>query len=302
MGVADEERFLDDLIRRRAKSLARGKGLFIAPENLLAVRESESVRRQPGYWLRLGSPREDDPAKSLDMREVADRFPNVGKFAIDHRCRNINALAEIDTLEQLYVQGIAEGETLELKKFGKLEYFSFEASWRSIDFAGAQTRHIGVGDPTTGGDRFSIAKDIAVVSSLELIMVRSLNLNFVEYLHNLNSLELHYMRRLRDLSGIRYATKSLESLTISRISKDVDLSVIATAKGLQRLSMENMKIPSLDFLQNLPSLRFLNLMGSNVLDGRLAQLLDHSSLQEAYWDNRRHYDMKDVEFMSRRGC
>ncbi|WP_409292919.1 hypothetical protein [Peribacillus sp. SCS-37] len=127
---------------------------------------------------------------------------------------------------------------------------------------------------------------------LELNWSTIQNFAGVEKLSNLKRLDLHYCTKLQDDSGISKIKNTLEILEINNSRKLVpnDLLELNNLRVLRLNACGNLE--NLSFLCHFPKLISFAFVDTNVLDGDLTPLIDHPTIREAGFMNKRHYNYK----------
>ena len=114
-----------------------------------------------------------------------------------------------------------------------------------------------------------------------------------ENLSELRELELTYLSKLTDIDELIHL-KKLKVLSFEAC-KNVDFTSISKIKNLEKLLMINCgELPSLQFIEDLPKLKFLVFNKTNVVDGDLSYC---ERLEYVGFDNKRHYTHKMSDFV-----
>lgn len=134
--------------------------------------------------------------------------------------------------------------------------------------------------------------DLPVLLKLSAVQCDFCSLSGVENCPQLQWLSLSYMRSLTDISALKSLAPTLRALYIENCPKISDFSVIAKLKNLEYLELTGKnEIPSLDFIRELPNLKFISL-SMNVLDGDITPCL---GMQYADVVCKRHYNLKNKD-------
>lgn len=132
---------------------------------------------------------------------------------------------------------------------------------------------------------------LTTLSSLQLVQGNIATLSGISNLSGLNHLELHYMKGLEDISEI--AKLPLTHLEIQKCAKIYDYDTVSQIESLESLSLQGTApIPSLDFIMNLRNLKKMSILDSNVLDGNFDVCLEHPTLEQIAFNDKRHFNIK----------
>ena len=130
------------------------------------------------------------------------------------------------------------------------------------------------------------------LENLRIIESPIITLDGIEAASGLRRLELHYNRRLTDISALGKLSETLEYLEIGVCGKIKDFSVLKELKNLKFLILKGSNIlPDISFIREMPDLRVFHLT-MNVEDGDLSLC---ENLPYARVQNRRHYSHKDKD-------
>lgn len=117
------------------------------------------------------------------------------------------------------------------------------------------------------------------------------NFQGIEKYPNLKRLELHYCTKLISDQGILPLANTLEWLHINQSKKLEEVTEFDRLKELRVLCLNNCgPIPSIDFIRKLPNLIDFRFVDTNILDGDLTPLIEHPSLRNTGFLNKRHYN------------
>lgn len=106
----------------------------------------------------------------------------------------------------------------------------------------------------------------------------------------LESLSLHYLRSLRDISALNSIADTLKLLSIENCPRLSDFSALYNLIKLEHLHLYGGNdIPKLDFLRNMTNLRTFCIT-MNVVDGDLGLC---TNIPYVSCKDRKHYNMKD---------
>jgi hypothetical protein len=136
-------------------------------------------------------------------------------------------------------------------------------------------------------------KDFSSIERLFLAQSKCESLNGISGFKNISSLEICYMSKLSDISGLDVA--SLKELIIENSKKINDYSPIVQCANLEKLYIHHSApIPSLDFVRSLKNLKSFRFIGTDVLDGNLEPLF---SVSDVCFTQKKHFSHKLSDFM-----
>ncbi len=109
------------------------------------------------------------------------------------------------------------------------------------------------------------------------------SLDGIDTFVNLKNLQIHYCRKLRDLSAIS-RLKNLELLNIYCTPNIEVVFDIARLKTLKMLSFNNVaKLETIKGIEKLPNLKELGLSRVKVLDGDYEPIVNCANLKSVFW-------------------
>lgn len=130
------------------------------------------------------------------------------------------------------------------------------------------------------------------LEKLTIIQSKLQTLNGIEAFSNLKSLVLYNNYSIRDISALRNAASSLQTLVIENCSKIKDFSSLESLRGLRHLQLYgNNTLPNLGFLLNMQELKTFTFT-MNVEDGDLELC---KNIPYASCRNRKHFNLKDAQ-------
>jgi len=131
------------------------------------------------------------------------------------------------------------------------------------------------------------------LSYLELNWANIKNFDGIEKFRNLKRLELHYCVKLESDFGLSRLKDTLEFLHINTSMKFKFTDELLQLKKLKVLCLNACgPIDNLEFLKNFPNLIDFRFVNTNVLDGNLKPILDHSTIRTVGISNKKHYNYK----------
>lgn len=117
----------------------------------------------------------------------------------------------------------------------------------------------------------------------------------IQRLNRLKRLELHYCTKLQSDSGLSSLSDTLEYLHINQSKKFVPTKELLSLKKLRGLRLNACgDLESLSFLHEFPHLISFTFVNTNVIDGDLTPILNHPSIREVGFLNKRHYNISDT--------
>ena len=131
-------------------------------------------------------------------------------------------------------------------------------------------------------------------NSLQYLELNLSNCESVEGIKNfphIKRLELHYCLKLVSDEGLSNVADSLEWLHINKSKKFKFANELIKLKKLKVLCLNDCgSIDNLDFLQYFPSLVDFRFVNTNIKNGDLTPILEHKSLINAGFLNKKHYN------------
>lgn len=101
---------------------------------------------------------------------------------------------------------------------------------------------------------------------------------------------------VKDLSGCR----GLRELEIDGGKKIQDLhATLSDCRRLERLVLMNVSdLQDVRFVEHMPALRWLNLMGTQVVDGDMTPLIEHPKLEYVVFTSKKHFSHTEAQVRS----
>jgi hypothetical protein len=129
---------------------------------------------------------------------------------------------------------------------------------------------------------------------LELNCANIRDFTGLEKFNNLKRLELHYCIKLEHDKGLSSINESLQFLHINQSKKFKFTDELLKLKKLKVLCLNACgTIENLDFLSNFPNLIAFSFVDTNILDGNLKPILEHPTIRNVGFLNKRHYNYTD---------
>jgi len=116
------------------------------------------------------------------------------------------------------------------------------------------------------------------------------NLNFLPKASKLNYLEINSISKLKDVTDLKSMSDSLRELDFNGCKNIEDPeATLSMLKYLEVLKCNNVIFENLKWIRNLPNLKQLILLDSDVIDGDISHAKDISYVAI---DNKRHYNYR----------
>lgn len=137
---------------------------------------------------------------------------------------------------------------------------------------------------------------ITTATYLELNLSNIINFNGISKLGQIKRLELHYCTKLESAEGLSNLNGHIEWLHINHSKKFSITKELLDLKKLKVLCLNSCSpIENLKFLKDFPELVDFRFVDTDVLDGDLTPLLEHPTLVNAGFLNKRHYNLKEKD-------
>lgn len=144
-------------------------------------------------------------------------------------------------------------------------------------------------------DKLADGKDTPCERTLDYLNLSCTNIRTLNGLENTESMkyvELSYNRVLSDVSALKHCGQNLKILRIENCPKITDFSFLYSLSGLVSLRLNGKnELQSLDFLQEMPNLSFLNL-SMTVLDNDISPCL---KIPRVCLKGKRSYSLQDKD-------
>ncbi len=289
MNLLVEEEYLLSLIERRQSGMARGPGIKIRPSDLTKVRQTLEIFEQWGGWLRFY----EEEGADIDLVEVVDRFPYLQRIDVDGAMKNLFALEQCEHLETLSIHGKTKSEALDISKIKQLLSFGFDDDIAGINIASASLNELKACGKHFAGSDLRTLSNCPAIENLTLINVQCETLNGIESLRQLKRLVLNGCKHITSLTSLGTVSESLIALHLENITKNLELDVIGKLQNLEQLSLVGIgDIESLRCISAHQKLQNIILSRVNILDGRLSLLKNLTSLRNADYIDKPHYDLR----------
>jgi len=134
---------------------------------------------------------------------------------------------------------------------------------------------------------------LKTLKELELEQCKIEDLNFLVQLPRLKCLRVSYNNNLKFIEGI-VKNKKIKGIEIQSCKKIEDWEALSRAYQLEYILLEDCgEIESLTFLEGLPNLKVVRLVGNTkVKDGKLKSIIEKENMEYAGVPIFKHYDIK----------
>lgn len=183
----------------------------------------------------------------------------------------------IYNLDELVFLELLNSSDFKLDKMKKLTFFSTNSLYKVKNIEKTFTlKTLQLIDPLGAYDM----KDLTLLSKLNSIDTLSLyglrieSLSGIKEMTKLEVLLLRDLKCLQDINEIKYLSNTLNGLLIDRCKEIKDYTVLSSLHELHFLSLDNIKVPALDFIKPLTSLNTFISSNSFFIDGDLSVVND----------------------------
>jgi len=128
---------------------------------------------------------------------------------------------------------------------------------------------------------------------LNVIKTRIATLDGIERFPGLKKLEIYGAPALKTIRQLKFLP-NIDEIWFETCKKVKDYDTLGGVKPLKKIVLTNSgEIPSLGFVRELPSLKFISFVGTNVLDGDISHC---NELKYVGFNDKRHYNHKMKDF------
>jgi protein phosphatase 1 regulatory subunit 7 len=272
MTLPDGRRFLkldSDLLLTQLSDLRKGKYFGAA------------IGRIHGYQL-------DDIDKLAELVELEG-------LHVQDEIADLSALSRLKGLKYILVTG--PKQRIDFSTFPSLEELRI-GEWNSnatgVDACVRLERlHVRGYHPAKGG---LASLGAPKVRQLELVQSWVASLAGLDRFPALETLTLHTLTKLADISDLRRVKSSLRKLVIERCKKVVDWEPIGELTELRNLLIRGCSdVPSIAFVSKLKKLETFGVLETTITDGKLAPVLGLEHLTFVGVTDKKHYSHKDAQ-------
>ena len=237
------------------------------------------------------SPQEGFGDKDLNIL-LSINTENVIGLILEH-CGDID-ISAISALTMIkYISVSDTKRPIDLSWFPKLEYVNIDW-YHGIKFFNGEnfvrTLYLDHFKPKDGC--LDLLKSFTNVRELRVVQSSIRNLDGIGSLIRLESMLLGYLPNLQDISSIGLLSDTLLELEFEKCGKIANHHEVKSLKKLTKLLFCSCgTMPSIDFINDMKSLKFFTFIGTNVVDGDMSPLL---RLDYAAFTNKRHFSHKFI--------
>lgn len=144
----------------------------------------------------------------------------------------------------------------------------------------------------------SFVSNITWLKQLEITQSTITKLNGLEKLDSLEKLEFHYCSKLKTLDCLETSKESLTYLFFDHCKSIINHEYVTRLHHLYTLAFNDCgAIPSIKFINTMPSLKDIRFMGTDVIDGDMTPCI---GFKYAAFTNKRHFThtMEQIEKLS----
>lgn len=255
--------------------------------------ETAELRSCDGYMLVPTN----SAKQTVDLRSVRQRFPSVAMLRVLETQSHLDELPIFERLQSVWIVGIDKREKADISSLKHLSSLYIESSARLSGYENPSLESLIVFRTNIGFDNLDFLDNFPNLKELWLIGGRYGDLEGLKYVPNLLKLRLVDLRRITSFNGIQHLADSLLVLGIDGCSGAQDLNHLAGLHRLRDFFLFNRKqIPSLSFCKGMHNLRFFSFPQTDVADGKISELRSLEFLNNTYFTNKRHFDLKRKDF------
>jgi hypothetical protein len=237
------------------------------------------------------------PIIPVDCVELARVYPGmVGISLIEETC-NIAGLENCGNLERVGIEILPKSENLNFSRLRNLKVLGFgqgyglNQSLASVLEQCPKLQSLNLCSARFSDHDFESLRFCPDIMELRIIDGRFRNVQGLRHLKGLLSLWLH-CRYVESFKGIETQADTLRFLTVGSCHKAREFDLLEKLRKLWYLEIEHYdSLPSVDFLMGMQELDFLRLC-TRIEDGNTKRLLELPALSFAYFDNKKHNNMK----------
>lgn len=140
-------------------------------------------------------------------------------------------------------------------------------------------------------------EELSELTNLEELVLTQSQITSLKGLNNfsrLKKLEMNYNSKLENIDEAGKAQNELKELVIESCKSIQNYACLNLLKELIKLTIYNCSdIPSINFVKDLPKLKFFVFMGSNVIDGDISPCI---GLEYVAFTDKKHFSHKMKDF------
>ena len=213
----------------------------------------------------------------------------------DFKLSNIKGIQSLQNLETLSIGYCENNKTsgdidIDFSKFPKLKYLYIP--WFSKGFeltCNKELESLIIYGFAPKSKNFTSLKLPQSLKCLELVRANIVNFDGLEMPLG-EKIESYYCRNIESLKGIDNVAKTLKRVMIENSKKLLDYEAISKCTKLESIVFSKCgDIPSLSLISSLTQVRHFVILGTNVIDGNISQLLN---IEKVAITNKSHYNYK----------
>lgn len=230
--------------------------------------------------------------KSLDL--LLPLKNKIQGLALNDRV-NIDLLDQFEGLKILGGDINPEGK-LNLKWFPHLEILGCKPSKNISGLESCQKlRFLTLQNYNPKGQDLNELPVLQSLEKLEIIKTNIQTLSGIERFKRVTEFELYGAPKLLTCSALISLSNGLKIVSFELCKKVEDFEALAKLRKLEKIMLtDSGKIGSLAFVKDLPNLKFISFVGTNVVDGNLFHC---SKIEYVGFDNKKHYSHKMRDLM-----
>lgn len=212
---------------------------------------------------------------------------NLTELCISDFCYNIDFnISKFPHLTSLIVNGNVNIKEMKKNKLKELLFFKTDKfPWDSF---GESIERLSLRE--CKNYTLSTFKSLTNLKKLDIVRNSFTSLSDLAYFQHLDEIDIAYCSKLKDISGIENC-KDLATVDFEATKKIADYTPLTKLKKLRNLRIFNCgDIPSLSFINDIPSLEDLNFTSTNIVDGDLKPCLRLKSAWSSF--GKKHYNIK----------
>ena len=137
---------------------------------------------------------------------------------------------------------------------------------------------------------------------LEMDWANFKDLQGIDRFENLKRLELHYCIKLENDLNISSLKNTLEFLHINQSKKYIPTEELFQLTNLKVLCLNACgPLENLNFLKHFPNLIDFRFVNTNIIDGDLSPIIEHPTIRNVGFLNKRHYNYTDKQIETQLG-
>lgn len=224
--------------------------------------------------------------KTLDFLKKCKNIEEV-YLNDDIEVQNFSELSQLSNLNTLY---LSEQHHIDLSKIKKLEYLYLEGNNKNFNIDKCiHLKELYIWSYKPKSKNLVEFRDLAYLEKLIIIQGNINSLDGIAGL-KLTKLELSYLRNLINIEALQGLSNTLTELEMENCKKIEGYEVLGNLKSVEWLKLVGCAdIPNLSFIKQMPSLKKISFVDTNIVDGDLSPCV---GLDFVGFMNKRHYSHK----------